>query len=251
MHGYNHKEIEQKWIKKWADDNLYATGTDPKKESKYVLDMFPYPSGAGLHVGHPKGYLGTDIYSRYLRSKGYNVLHPMGWDAFGLPAENYAIKTGIPPEKTTEDAIANFKKQISSLSLSYDWDREINTTAPSYYRWTQWLFLELYKNGLAYKKLGKVNWCPSCQTVLANEQVVNDECERCGTTVEQKDLEQWYLKTTAYAEELHNDLDGVDWPESTKIAQRNWIGKSHGAEIHFPTTVKNHYVILHGYQGSA
>jgi len=229
---YNHKEIESKWQKKWSEKKVYETGIEGK-EKCYVLDMFPYPSGSGLHVGHPKGYIATDIYSRYKRANGYDVLHPMGWDAFGLPAENYAIKTQIHPQETTEKAIVNFKEQIKGLSLSYDWDREINTSSPEYYRWTQWIFLQLYKNGLAYKKNAKVNWCESCKTVLANEQVVNGGCDRCGNVVIQKELPQWFFKITDFSDELIDDLDALDWPESTKISQKNWIGRSSGAEIEF------------------
>jgi leucyl-tRNA synthetase len=232
MAAYDHKKIEEKWQKKWEETQAFKAPDNPKNKL-YVLDMFPYPSGAGLHVGHVEGYTATDVYSRFKRMQGYDVLHPMGWDAFGLPAENYAVKTGIPPAKTTNDAIAAFTKQIKSLGLSYDWSREFGTHTPEYYKWTQWLFLFLYKNGLAEKKLSKVNWCPKDQTVLANEQVVNGACERCGTAVVQKDLEQWFLKITEYADQLVDDLDTVDWPESTKINQRNWIGRSEGAEIDF------------------
>ncbi len=233
---YDHKAIEKKWQKKWAENNAFAASDSFDKEKLYILDMFPYPSGAGLHVGHVEGYTATDIYSRFKRMQGYNVLHPMGWDAFGLPAENYAIKTGIPPQKTTDDAIKNFTAQIKSLGLSYDWSREIGTHTPEYYQWTQWFFLFLFKNGLAEKRRAKVNWCPRDQTVLANEQVVNGCCERCGTAVIQKDLEQWFFKITDFADQLVDDLDQVDWPESTKIAQRNWIGRSEGAEIDFSVT---------------
>ncbi|HVU80144.1 MAG TPA: leucine--tRNA ligase [Candidatus Paceibacterota bacterium] len=235
---YDHKSVEKKWQKKWADENAFAASDSSDKEKLYVLDMFPYPSGAGLHVGHVEGYTATDIYSRFKRMQGYNVLHPMGWDAFGLPAENYAIKTGIPPAKTTEDAIAMFRTQIQSLGLSYDWSREVGAHRPDYYKWTQWFFLFLYKNGLAEKRMAKVNWCPKDQTVLANEQTVSETgekgvCFRCGTKVVQKDLEQWFFKITQYADQLADDLDQIDWPESTKIAQRNWIGRSEGAEIDF------------------
>lgn len=235
MAAYDHKKVEKKWQGRWEESSAFTTPENPKNKL-YVLDMFPYPSGAGLHVGHVEGYTGTDIYSRFKRMQGYDVLHPMGWDAFGLPAENYAVKTGIPPAKTTNDAIETFKKQIKSLGLSYDWSREFGTHTPEYYKWTQWLFLLLYKNGLAEKRLAKVNWCPKDQTVLANEQVVNGACERCGTPVVQKDLEQWFFKITEYADRLIDDLDKVDWPESTKINQRNWIGRSEGAEIAFPVT---------------
>jgi len=232
MAAYDHKKVEQKWQKRWEESQAFKAPESPKKKF-YVLDMFPYPSGSGLHVGHVEGYTGTDVYSRFKRMQGFEVLHPMGWDSFGLPAENYAVKTGIPPAKTTNDAITTFRAQIKRLGLSYDWSREIGAHTPEYYKWTQWLFLFLYKNGLAEKKLSKVNWCPKDQTVLANEQVVNGACERCGTAVVQKDLEQWFFKITEYADQLVDDLDTVDWPESTKINQRNWIGRSEGAEIDF------------------
>jgi len=195
MAAYDHKKVEQKWQKRWEESQAFKAPESPKKKF-YVLDMFPYPSGSGLHVGHVEGYTGTDVYSRFKRMQGFEVLHPMGWDSFGLPAENYAVKTGIPPAKTTNDAITTFRAQIKRLGLSYDWSREIGAHTPEYYKWTQWLFLFLYKNGLAEKKLSKVNWCPKDQTVLANEQVVNGACERCGTEVVQKDLEQWFFKIT-------------------------------------------------------
>ncbi|NOY14957.1 MAG: leucine--tRNA ligase [bacterium] len=232
--GYKPAEFEKKWQKRWQEEDVYKTPTkvDPKQKF-YCLDMFPYPSGAGLHVGHVEGYTATDIYSRYMRMRGFQVLHPMGWDAFGLPAENYAVKTGIHPKTTTEAAIKTFTSQINSLGLSYDWDREIGTHRPDYYKWTQWFFLLLYKKGLAYKKTAPVNWCPSCQTVLANEQVVDGKCERCDAEVSQKDMDQWFLKITAYADRLLKDLDKIDWPESTKEGQRNWIGRSEGAIIKF------------------
>jgi leucyl-tRNA synthetase len=233
MEPYNHKAIEEKWQRQWKDSNAFAASDDSTKPKKYILDMYPYPSGAGLHVGHVEGYTATDIYSRYLRMRGFEVLHPMGWDAFGLPAENYAVKTGIPPAQTTEETIKTFTAQINSLGLSYDWAREVGTHRPEYYKWTQWLFQLLYKNDLAYKQKAKVNWCPKDQTVLANEQVVNGACERCGTQVIQKDLEQWFFRITKYAEALLSDLEQIDWPESTKAAQRNWIGKSEGSEITF------------------
>ena len=243
--NYNHQEIEPKWQKKWAEAQVFKADNNSRKEKKYVLDMFPYPSGAGLHVGHPEGYTATDIYSRYLRMKGYEVIHPMGWDAFGLPAENYAIKIGVPPQKSILDNIKTFTKQVKSFGFSYDWEREINTSDPSYYKWSQWFFLLLYKNNLAYKVKAPVNWCESCKTVLANEQVVDGHCERCKNEVVQKDLEQWFFKVTAYAEELLNDLDKpltlssgkvggkLEWSEALKSMQRNWIGKSEGAEIEF------------------
>jgi leucyl-tRNA synthetase len=235
MSQYDHKKIEKKWQEKWEKDESFRAHDESKKEKLYVLDMFPYPSGAGLHVGHVEGYTATDIYSRYKRMKGYEVLHPMGWDAFGLPAENYAVKTGIPPVKTTADAITTFRKQIKSLGLSYDWSREVGTQTPEYYKWTQWFFLFLYKHGLAEKRVAKVNWDPVDQTVLANEQVLPDgTAERSGAKVIQKDLEQWFFKIADFADALVDDLDQVDWPESTKINQRNWIGRSEGALIDFP-----------------
>lgn len=234
MKSYDHKKIEKKWQKKWEEEQAHAASDTSENPKLYILDMFPYPSGAGLHVGHVEGYTATDILSRFRRAQGYNVLHPMGWDAFGLPAENYAVKTGIPPVKTTADAIEAFKRQIKSLGLSYDWSREIGTHTPEYYKWTQWFFLTLYKNGLAYKKKAKVNWDPVDQTVLANEQVLPDgTAERSGAKVIQKDLEQWFFKITDFADALVDDLDQVDWPESTKTNQRNWIGRSEGAEVDF------------------
>lgn len=232
MERYQHPEIEAKWQAFWREQATFVA-QDGVGSKSYVLDMFPYPSGAGLHVGHPEGYTATDIYCRYLRMKGVNVLHPMGWDAFGLPAENYAIKTGRRPRDVTWENIANFKRQIQSLGLSYDWTRELNTADPSYYKWTQWLFLKLYEKGLAYRKAASVNWCPGCQTVLANEQVVDGACERCSSQVEQRQMEQWFFKITAYAEELLKDLDRLDWPVSILDMQRNWIGKSEGAEVKF------------------
>jgi len=237
---YDHKKIEAKWQKYWEENKLFkADNQNTTKPKYYALDMFPYPSGVGLHVGHPEGYTATDIISRYKRMKGYNVLHPMGWDAFGLPAENYAIKMGTPPEETTRKNIETFTRQIKSLGFSYDWDREINTSSPEYYKWTQWFFLFLYKNGLAYKKNAPVNWCNSCQTVLANEQVVNGACERCQSEVEQKNMNQWFFKITDFIEDngetsgLISGLDKIDWPESTKISQRNWIGKKEGIDIDY------------------
>lgn len=224
---------EKKWQDNWEKQGLFKAGDGDQRPKKYVLDMFPYPSGAGLHVGHPEGYTATDIYARYLRLQGFNVLHPMGWDAFGLPAENYAIKTGTHPRLTTEQNIATFKRQIKSLGFAYDWEREINTTDPEYYRWTQWIFLQLFKQGLAYEATVPINWCPSCQTGLANEEVKDGKCERCGAAVERRDMRQWLLKITAYAERLLAGLDQLDWPESIKALQRNWIGRSQGAEVTF------------------
>ena len=219
--------------KRWEEAGVFEADDESKKPKKYVLDMFPYPSGDGLHVGHVESYTGTDIVARYYRLKGYNVLHPVGWDAFGLPAENYAIKKGVHPQETTDANIKNFTRQIKSLGFSYDWSREINTSSPEYYKWTQWLFLKLYEKGLAYRKKANVNWCSSCQTVLANEQVVDGACERCGSIVSQKELEQWFFKITEYADRLIDDLDELDWPENIKIMQRNWIGRSEGAELSF------------------
>jgi leucyl-tRNA synthetase len=233
---YNHKNIEQKWQDFWDKDKTYKCAEDPKfaKEKRfYCLDMFPYPSGAGLHVGHPEGYTASDILSRYKRMNGFNVLHPIGWDAFGLPAENYAIKTGIHPRIATEKNIETFKRQIKSIGFSYDWDREINTTDPEYFKWTQWIFLKLFEKGLAYEATVPINWCPSCKTGLANEEVVDGACNRCGTAVTKKDMRQWMLKITAYADRLLEGLDKLDWPEPIKLMQRNWIGKSTGAEVDF------------------
>lgn len=248
MEKYEPKNIEKKWQDKWAEQaELSEAKENSTKEKFYCLDMFPYPSGAGLHVGHVENYTATDIYSRFKRLNGLNVLHPIGWDAFGLPAENFAIKNGTHPDKTTHDNIQNFIKQIKSLGISYDWSREIDTSSPQYYKWTQWFFLFLYKNGLAYKKKAKVNWCDSCMTVLANEQVEDGACERCKNQVVQKDLEQWFFKITDFIEDQEGEngkvsglikgLDGIDWPSSTKIAQKNWIGKSEGVEFDF--AIKN------------
>ena len=234
MEKYNHKEIEKKWQERWEKEGTFRAEEDSSKPKAYILDMFPYPSGDGLHVGHVEGYTATDIYSRYKRLRGFNVLHPMGWDAFGLPAENYAIKTGVPPQETTDKSIENFRKQIKALGLSYDWSREVGTHNPDYYRWTQWLFAKFFEKGLVYKKKALVNWDPVDQTVLANEQVLPDgTAERSGAKVEKRDLEQWFFKITDYADELADSLEEVDWPESTKINQRNWIGRSEGAELEF------------------
>lgn len=233
------KEIDKKQQERWYSKNIFKTPQKPSNKKFYCLDMFPYPSGDGLHVGHPEGYTATDIVSRYKRMNGYDVLHPMGWDAFGLPAENYAISTGIHPEITTKKNIENFKRQIKSLGFSYDWEREINTTDPNYYKWTQWIFLQLYKHGLAYQDYVAINWCPNCKTGLANEEVFGGKCERCGTPIEKKHLRQWLLKITAYAERLLEDLKELDWPQSTIEMQKNWIGKSEGAEIDFPVDSKD------------
>lgn len=224
---------EKKWQDKWLNTKIDQAVDFSDKPKKYVLDMFPYPSGVGLHVGHPEGYTATDIYSRYWRMKGFNVLHPMGWDAFGLPAENYAIKTGTHPRITTEANIATFKRQIQALGFSYDWDREIDTTDPKYYKWTQWIFLQLFKKGLAYEATVPINFCPSCLTGLANEEVKDGKCDRCGTVVERKNLRQWMLKITAYADRLLEGVDKLDWSESIKSLQRNWIGRSEGASVEF------------------
>ncbi len=237
---YNHQEIEKKWQKIWQNNQLYLVKEDFTKPKYYILDMFPYPSGAGLHVGHPKGYIATDIFARFKRMQGYNVLHPMGFDAFGLPAENYAIKNKVNPKISVAQSIAQFKKQLDVLGFSYDWSREVNTTDPNYYKWTQWIFLQMWKKGLAYESNEPINWCPSCKTGLANEDLENGLCERCGQAVEQRPLRQWVLKITDYAERLLEDLDGLsDWEESTKEMQRNWIGKSEGAEINFKIIVNN------------
>ncbi len=230
---YNPSAIEKKWQQYWQEHMMYRAEEDSPKPKFYVLDMFPYPSGDGLHVGHVEGYTATDIYSRFKRMQGFNVLHPMGWDAFGLPAENYAIKTGVHPKETTEQAIKTFRRQIQDLGLSYDWSREIGTHTKEYYRWTQWLFLLLYKNKLAYKAKAKVNWCDSCKTVLANEQVIDGRCERCKNEVVQRELEQWFFKITEFAEDLIKDIQGVDWPSSTVLNQLHWIGKSEGALLKF------------------
>ena len=242
MSKYPFSEIEPKWQKYWEEHKTFKTLEDesvPPEKRMYVLDMFPYPSAAGLHVGHPEGYTATDIYCRYLRMNGYNVLHPMGFDAFGLPAENYAIKTGTHPKTTTNANIAKFTQQIKSLGFSYDWDRCVSTCEPDYYKWTQWIFLQLYKKGLAYEAETPINWCPSCLTGLANEEVKDGKCDRCGTEVTHKTIRQWILKITDYADRLDADLDGLDWPESVKAMQHNWIGKSTGAEVRFAVADKD------------
>jgi len=236
MAKYPFDAIEKKWQERWARENTFHAVEDPafpKEKRRYVLDMFPYPSGAGLHVGHPEGYTATDIYCRYLRMNGYNVLHPMGFDAFGLPAENYAIQTGTHPAVTTKANIERFTKQIKALGFSYDWDREVSTSDEEYYKWTQWIFLQLFKRGLAYEAEMPINWCPSCKTGLANEEVKDGECDRCHTKVTRKRIRQWVLKITAYADRLLEGLDHVDWPEPIKLMQRNWIGRSEGATVRF------------------
>ncbi|MFJ7184543.1 leucine--tRNA ligase [Lysinibacillus xylanilyticus] len=231
--SFNHQQIEKKWQQYWADNKTFKTENETEKPKFYALDMFPYPSGAGLHVGHPEGYTATDILSRFKRMQGYNVLHPMGWDAFGLPAEQYALDTGNDPAEFTAKNIATFKRQIQELGFSYDWDREINTTDPEYYKWTQWIFIQLYKKGLAYVDEVAVNWCPALGTVLANEEVIDGKSERGGHPVERRPMKQWMLKITAFADRLIDDLEEVDWPESIKDMQRNWIGRSEGAEVTF------------------
>ncbi|MGP0578970.1 leucine--tRNA ligase [Paenibacillus peoriae] len=233
-HGYQPQSIEPKWQKYWDENKTFRTGEEPGKPKFYALDMFPYPSGAGLHVGHPEGYTATDIVSRYKRMRGYNVLHPMGWDAFGLPAEQHALDTGEHPREITVKNVNNFRRQIKSLGFSYDWDREISTTDPDYYKWTQWIFIQLYKRGLAYVAEVPVNWCPALGTVLANEEVIDGKSERGGHPVVRKPMRQWMLKITEYADRLLDDLEELDWSESIKDMQRNWIGKSTGAEVRFP-----------------
>lgn len=231
--SYNHKEIEKKWQRYWEEHKTFKTTEEEAKPNYYALDMFPYPSGQGLHVGHPEGYTATDIISRMKRMQGYNVLHPMGWDAFGLPAEQYALNTGNSPREFTKKNINNFRRQIKSLGLSYDWDREVNTTDPAYYKWTQWIFEQLYKRGLAYEAEIPVNWSPDLGTVVANEEVIDGKTERGGFPVIRKPMRQWVLKITAYADRLIDDLDDLDWPEAIKEQQRNWIGRSVGASIKF------------------
>ena len=231
--SYNHKEVEKKWQKYWAKNNCFNTLDDPNKEKFYALDMFPYPSGQGLHVGHPEGYTATDILSRMKRAQGYNVLHPMGWDAFGLPAEQYALDTGNDPAEFTKKNIETFRRQINSLGFSYDWNREINTTDPEYYKWTQWIFTKLYEKGLAYEAEVAVNWVPELGTVISNEEVIDGKSERGGYDVVRRPMRQWMLKITAYADRLLEDLELVDWPESIKDMQRNWIGRSEGANVTF------------------
>ena len=231
MSRYDFNSLEKKWRKIWEERPVNETNTD--KPKYYCLDMFPYPSGNGLHVGHWRGYVLSDVISRYKVLQGYEVLHPMGWDAFGLPAENYAIKTGTHPSVATQQSISNVKRQLKEISAIYDWDKEINTTDPNYYKWTQWIFLKMFENGLAYEKEMPLNWCDSCKAVLANEEATNGECDRCGSQVTKKNLRQWMLKITNYAERLLNDLDKLDWPEKVKKMQSDWIGKSYGAEIDF------------------
>ncbi len=229
--NYDPKEIEKKWQERWESAGLYKDCSRAKKF--YALNMFPYPSGAGLHVGHPKGNIAVDVIARFKMLNGYSVLHPMGWDAFGLPAENYAIKNKVHPSVATEKNIATFKKQLEAFGFTYDWDREINTTDPEYYKWTQWIFLKMFEKGLAYESNEPVNWCPSCKTVLSNEDLEGGLCERCGTQVVQKKLRQWVLRMTDYADRLLTDLDSpeINWEESIKEQQRNWIGRSEGTQF--------------------
>ena len=236
---YDFAAIEKKWQDIWDEEKTFAAKNDYTLPKYYALVEFPYPSGQGLHVGHPRSYTALDIVARKKRMEGYNVLYPMGWDAFGLPTENYAIKNHIHPEIVTKKNIAHFKQQLKSLGLSFDWDREINTTDPAYYKWTQWIFLQLFKKGLAYKATMPVNWCTSCKCVLANEEVVNGVCERCGSPVVRKEKSQWMLKITAYAQKLLDDLDlpDLNYIERVKVSQKNWIGRSTGAEVDFATTL--------------
>lgn len=237
MNKYDFNSLEKKWRKIWEENPVNPTNTD--KPKYYCLDMFPYPSGNGLHVGHWRGYVLSDVISRYKLLQGYEILHPMGWDAFGLPAENYAIKTGTHPSVATEQSISNVKRQLKEISAIYDWDKEINTTDPNYYKWTQWIFLKMFENGLAYEKEMPLNWCDNCKAVLANEEATNGECDRCGSQVTKKNLRQWMLRITNYAERLLNDLDKLDWPEKVKKMQSDWIGKSYGAEIDFSVDGKD------------
>lgn len=247
---YNPQKIEKKWQDFWSKNKTFATMDNSKKEKFYVLDMFPYPSGAGLHVGHPRGYTATDFIAKMMQMKGKNVLHPMGWDAFGLPAENYAIKNKVHPDKFTQKNIENFKKQLTMMGLIYDTDREINTTDPTYYKWTQWIFLQLFKKGLAYETKAPINFCPSCKTGLANEEVENGLCKRCHNQVKRKKIRQWVLKITAYADRLLKDLNLLDWPEPIKEMQKNWIGKSEGATIKFPIKNRHNSVAMSKARGS-
>lgn len=233
MSDYNPNEIEKKWQRIWREEKLFKAEIDPSKPKYYILDMFPYPSGAGLHVGHVTGYTGTDIMARYKRQRGFNVLHPMGWDSFGLPAEQYAIRTGTHPAITTAENIATYRRQLESLGFSYDWDRELATSDPSYYKWTQWIFTKLFEQGLAYEAEVNVNFCPALGTVLANEEVEDGKSKEGGYPVERRPLKQWILRITAYADRLLADLDLLDWPEHLKKLQTNWIGRSEGSTVAF------------------
>lgn len=237
MNRYDHLSIEQKWQKQWSDAHAFTTSDDSDKPKYYVLDMFPYPSGAGLHVGHPKGYIATDVVSRSKCMQGFNVLHPMGWDAFGLPAENYALKNKVHPSVAVNENVNRFKEQLSIIGFDYDWSREVNTTDSDYYKWTQWAFIQMFNKGLAFESHEPINWCPSCKTGLANEDLEQGKCERCGSEIEQRPMRQWVLKITDYADRLLEGLDDLDWEDSMKDMQRNWIGRSEGAEIEF--SIKN------------
>src|SRR3989344_296348 len=239
MKEYDHKKIEKKWQTIWDKKQIYQAKDASKKPKFYGLIEFPYPSGAGLHVGHIRSNTAMDIISRKRRMEGYNVLYPIGWDAFGLPTENFAIKSGIHPIKVTKQNTDTFRRQLKALGFSFDWSREINTTDPKYYKWTQWIFLQLFKKGLAYKAKTEINWCPSCKIGLANEEVVRSECERCGGVTEKREKEQWMLAITKYAERLDKDLDTVDYLEKIKIQQRNWIGKSEGINIDYKVVGSN------------
>jgi leucyl-tRNA synthetase len=239
MAPYDPKKIEEKWNKKWLAEKVFKAADDSKKPKYYQLETFPYPSAAGLHMGHPKGYTAEDIHARYMRMRGNEVLYTMGWDAFGLPTENYAIKVGKNPKEVAVANTDNFRRQVQMFGFSYDWDRELDTSSPEYYKWTQWIFIQLYKKGLAYRKDAKVNWCPKDQTVLANEQVIDGACERCGTEIEERMMEQWFLKITDYAERLLADLKGLDWPSATIKRQEDWIGKSEGAELEFAVNIND------------
>ncbi len=253
METFDHKKLEKKWQDAWEQDKIYHAQDNSKKPKKYVLVEFPYPSGEGLHMGHLRPYLAGDIFSRFHRMNGFETLFPIGWDAFGLPAENYAIKKGVHPSVSTAQNVANAKRQLQSWGMGFDWDREVNTTDPEYYKWTQWIFLQLFKAGLAYEATGLINWCPKDKTGLANEEVVDGKCERCGTAVEKKELRQWYLKITEYAEKLLAGLKDVDWPEQVKVQQENWIGRSEGAEIDFAIDESQkvkRFVLLHGKHGT-
>lgn len=230
---YDPRTIESRWQRHWEENATFRTGEDRTRPKYYVLDMFPYPSGEGLHVGHPEGYTATDVVARYKRMLGFNVLHPMGWDAYGLPAERYAMRTGVHPAVTTRRNIARFKEQVRRLGFSYDWEREISTTDPEFVRWTQWIFLKLYERGLAYQAEVPVNWCPAQGTVLANEEVRDGRYVETGDPVERRMMKQWMLRITEYAERLLSGLDELDWPEGVKAMQRNWIGRSEGAEVSF------------------